>query len=89
MRFYLGQLEYKWSHANTPMEQLWVQRELGDELFKTVEANNWTWVLMRSASISLPSDVYCRTLVYVDAQQSAATTHFILKYPHVKLLEKT
>lgn len=88
MRFYLGQLEYKWSHVNTEMEKIWVQRELGTELYKTVEANNWIWVLMRSNSTSLPSDIYCRTLVYVDAEDSPAATHFALKYNHVKLIQK-
>ena len=48
MRYYLGKLEYKWIHAETDMEQILVQRELGSELFKTVEDNKWSWLLMRS-----------------------------------------
>ena len=68
------------------MEQLWVRRELGDDLFRTVEANAWSWTLLRSNSQSLPGDVYCRCDVYVDAEPSAALTHFALKYPQAKLV---
>ena len=35
MRFYLSQCEYKWTHARNPnktMENIWVRRELGEEL---------------------------------------------------------
>jgi hypothetical protein len=89
MRYYLGQLEYKWSHVDTQMEQLWVMRELGNELYKTVEENKWCWVLMRSNSMTLPSDIYCRTLVYADSDNDKLDTHFILKYPNVKVIELT
>ena len=41
MKYYLGQCEYKWTHKDLRMEQIWIQRELGDELYKTVESNNW------------------------------------------------
>ena len=84
MRYYLGQCEYKWTHANTSMEQMWVMREIGTELFKTVESNNWTWVLLRSNSVSLPGDTYCRTLVYADSNDDKLDTHFVLKFPQVK-----
>jgi hypothetical protein len=87
MRYYLGQLEYKWSHVQTDMEQLWVRRELGDELFKTVEANGWCWVLMRSNSMTLPGDIYCRTLVYVDTDNDKLDTHFMLKFPQACIVE--
>lgn len=89
MRYYLGQTEYKWSHAHTDMEKLWVRRELGEELFKTIEANNWCWILLRSNSTSLPSDIYCRTMIYVDSNDDKLDTHFILKFPQAKPLEKT
>ena len=88
MRYYLGQCEYKWTHAHSSMEQLWVMREIGNELFKTVESNNWTWVLLRSSSTSLPGDTYCRTLVYVDSNDDKLDTHFVLKYPQAKPLER-
>ena len=32
-RFYLSQCEYKWTHAYTHMEQIWVRKELGEELY--------------------------------------------------------
>ena len=48
MRYYLGQCEFKWTHANTQLEKIWVQRELGDELYKIVETNDWKWTLMHS-----------------------------------------
>lgn len=86
MRYYLGQCEYKWSHAETDMEKIWVRRELGEELFKTVEANNWSWVLMRSNSMTLPSEIYCRTLVYVDTNDDKLDTHFTLKFPQVRAI---
>lgn len=88
MRYYLGQCEYKWSHARTDMEQLWVRRELGNELFETVESNGWQWQLIRSNSISLPSDIYCRTLIYADTHNDKLDTHFALKFPHVQALGK-
>ena len=88
MRYYLGQCEYKWTHANTDMEKLWVQRELGTELFKTIESNNWCWVLLRSSSTSLPGDTYCRTMIYVDSNDDKLDTHFVLKYPQAKLVER-
>ncbi len=89
MRYYLGQCEYKWTHVETEMEQLWIRRELGEELFKTVESNNWNWVLQRSNSQSLPGDIYCRCDIFVDIDESKHTTHFALKFPQAKLIKKT
>lgn len=88
MRYYLGSCEYKWSHKGTQNEQLWVRRELGDDLFKTVEENNWTWVLLRSNSQTLPEDIYCRCDIYVDVDDSKHATHFALTYPRATLVEK-
>jgi hypothetical protein len=84
MRYYLGTCEYKWSHKGTNMEQLWVRRELGDELFKTVESNNWEWVLLRTQSNTLPDDVYCRCDIYADSYDDKLDTHFVLKFPKAK-----
>jgi len=84
MRYYLGQCEYKWSHTESDLEKLWVRRELGDELFKTVESNNWEWTLIRTNSQSLPSDIYCRCDIYVDSLDDKLDTHFALKFPQVK-----
>lgn len=84
MRYYLGQTEYKWSHAKTQMEYLWVRRSLGEELTKTVESNGWKWTLMRSNSQTLPSDIYCRCDIYVESNDDKLDTHFALKFPQVR-----
>jgi hypothetical protein len=64
MRYFVGQCEYKWSHKGLKAEQLWVRREVGDELYKEVELRDWTWVLIRSQSTM--GDRYCRCDIYVD-----------------------
>ena len=88
MRYYLGSCEYKWTHANSSIEQIWVQRELGDELYKTIESNGWEWKLLRSNSQSLPSDIYCRCDIFVEIPDSKQATHFVLKYPSATLVEE-
>ena len=84
MRYYVGQCEYKWTHKNTKMERLWIQREVGVDLFKTVEQNDWEMTLLRTGSRSLPSDIYCRTDVYVEIPDSKQGTIFALKFPQAK-----
>lgn len=86
-RYYIGSCEYKWSHADTQNEQLWVRREVGDSLYKTVESNDWKWVLLRSNSQTLPGDIYCRCDIYVDLPNSKQATLFVLKYHRAKLVE--
>ena len=88
MRYYIGSCEYKWTHAKTDIEQLWVQREVGTELFKTVEENDWKWTWLRSNSQTLPSDTYCRCDIYVDVPSSKQATMFVLKYPQAVPVEK-
>ena len=88
MRYYLGQCEYKWSHADTDMEHLWIRRELGDELYKTVESNNWEWQLLRTSSTSLPGDIYCLCDIYVEIPDSKQATLYVLKFTQAKLVEK-
>lgn len=84
MRYYLSSCEYKWTHARTDMEQLWVRRELGEELYKTIETNDWEFKLQRSNSQTLPDDTYCRCDIYVEIPSSKQATLFVLKYPHAK-----
>lgn len=79
-RLYLGTCEYKWSHAKTHMEQIWVRREVGEEVFKTIEANDWEWTLLRSNSQSLPGEVYCRCDIYLDLNDTPEATLFRLKH---------
>jgi len=89
MRYYLSSCEYKWTHANTSMEQVWIMRELGEEIYKIIESNKWEWKLLRSNSQTLPGDIYCRCDVYVDIPNTKQATHFMLKYPRAQLVEYT
>ena len=84
MRYYLGTCEYKWTHKNQAMEQIWIRRELGDDLYLMVEENNWEWVLLRSESQTLPSDIYCRCDIYAEIPDSKQATLFALKFSNVK-----
>jgi hypothetical protein len=87
MRYFLGQCEYKWKHADSRMEQIWIQRELGDELYKTVESNNWEWKLQRSNSQTMPGDIYCRCDIYAEVPDSKQATLFTLKFSKVRKVE--
>ena len=86
MRYYIGQCEYKWTHKNTNMERLWIQREVGVDLFKTVEQNDWEWTLLRTGSRTLPSDVYCRCDIYVEIPDGKQGTFFAIKFPQAKAI---
>ena len=87
VRYYLGNCEYKWTHKNSQMEILWVRREVGEDIFKTVESNGWDWVFLRSESQTMPGDTYCRCDIYVDIPNSKQATLFVLKYNRAKLVE--
>ena len=80
MRFFLSQCEYKWTHAHKPMENLWVRRELGEELSKYIATKGYNLSLIRSNSQTMPEDIYCRCDIYVDVPDTAEGTHFKLKY---------
>ena len=86
-RYYISSVEYKWTHAETDIEHFWIRRKLGEELYKTVESNNWKWVLLRSNSQTLPDDIFCRCDIYVDLPQSKQATLFVIKYSKLKLVE--
>jgi hypothetical protein len=88
MRYYLGSCEYKWKHAKTDLEPIWIQREVSTELYKVVEENNWKWVWLRSNSETLPGDMYCRCDIYVEIPDTKQGTYFVLKYPSAQLVEK-
>ena len=87
MRYYLGSFNCKWTHAETNMEQIWIRRELGDDLYRTVEENNWEWTILRSESQTLPSDIYCRCDIYVEVTDSKQATLFALKFSNVRKVE--
>ena len=87
MRYFLGQCEYKWTHSDSRMEQIWIQRELGDDLYKTVESNNWEWKLQRSNSQTMPGDIYCRCDIYVEVPDSKQATLFALKFSNIRKVE--
>ena len=93
MRYYLGSLEYKWSHVNTSMENMWVMREITPYIFRLCQQDGFELQYMRSNSHSLPEDVYCRCDVYVDVPNTPQGTHFKLThgadYVEVSPLEYT
>ena len=88
MRYLLGQCEYKWTHAEQPMEHIWVRQELGDELFLQCNQTGFELVYSRSNSQTLPSDIFCRCDIYVDIEDSKQSTWFALKYPRACLLKQ-
>jgi len=71
------------------MEQMWVMRELGTDLYKLIEQQNWEWKLIRSNSQTLPDDVYCRCDIYVEIPDSKQGTLFALKFPQAQPVHKT
>ena len=79
MRYYLASCEYKWSHAHSDMEHIWVRRELGDDLFGQCNQPGFELVYIRSNSQTLPEDVYCRCDVYVDVEDSKQSLLFALQ----------
>jgi len=84
----LGSCEYKWKHAATDLEPIWIQREVTAEVYAIVEENNWEWIWLRSNSQTLPGDIYCRCDIYVEIPDSKQGTYFVLKHPTAKLVEK-
>ena len=88
MRYFLGQCEYKWSHAHKDMEHIWVRRELGDELFLQCNQPGFDLVYVRSDSQTLPGDTYCRCDIYVDVEDSKQATLFALKYNNALPLKR-
>ena len=79
MRYYLGTCEYKWTHAHKSMEHMWVQREIGTELFKQCNQPGFELVYIRSNSQTLPEDIYCCCDVYVDVEDSKQAVLFALQ----------
>jgi hypothetical protein len=69
------------------MEQMWVMREIGSEIYKFIETNGWKWKLLRSESQTIPGDIYCRCDIYVDIPDTKQATFFVLKYPKAQLVE--
>jgi len=86
MRFYVGSAEMKWSHKDR-MEQIWIQRELGDELFEEIQQDCYTIVILRTNSQSLPGDIYKRCDVYIDIEDEKRALIFALKFSKVRKVE--
>ena len=76
----------KWSHEDQ-MEQLWIRRELGDDLFKEIQEHHYTVVILRSKSQSLPGDTYKRCDIYVDIEDDRHATLFALKFSKARKVE--
>ena len=86
-RFYLGYCEYKWTHAHTHMEHIWVRKELDDALFKQCNQDGFKLVYQRTNSQVLPGDIYLRNNIFLDVNDEQCIL-FVLKFPQAKLMEK-
>jgi hypothetical protein len=87
VRFYVDSCEYKWTHANTKTEWLWVERKVGEELYKFVESNKLEWKLFHSNSQTLPADIYCRCDIFVDIDDDRYATLFALQFSKARKVE--
>jgi len=79
MRYYLASCEYKWSHARTNAENIWIMKELGQRLYNQCHKPGSKLVLLRSNSQTLPEDIYCRCDIYVDVDSSSQGLLFALQ----------
>jgi hypothetical protein len=70
------------------MEDIWVRRELGDELFLQCNQPGFDLVYVRSDSQILPGATYCRCDIYVDVEDSKQATLFALKYNKALLVKR-
>lgn len=85
-RYYLGQCEFKWTHRDNNMYNLWVRRQLGDELYK--QCNQTGFDLHLEYSNGTVPDIHCRCDIYVDIHDSPNATWFALKYSSATPVEK-
>lgn len=83
MRYYIGQCEYKWSHAGTDLELLWVERALGSKLFNDINQEGIEVTLLRSNSQTLPGDIYCRCDIYANIPDDKQSLLFEIKHSRV------
>jgi hypothetical protein len=83
-RIYVGSTEMKWSHEGR-MEQIWIRKEIGEELFEEINQGPYTISVLRSKSKTLPDDIYKRVDIYVEGQKKDLTM-IILKYPSIKYI---
>ena len=88
MRYYLGQCEYKCTHADTNMEHIWVRRELGEELFEQCNQDGFNLDYVRTDSVMLPGDAYCCCNIYVELPNNKQATLFALKFSNAKKVER-
>jgi hypothetical protein len=86
VRYYLGSCEYKWTHAHTDMEHIWVRRELGEELFAQCNQQGYELHYTRSNSQIFPEDTYCRCDCYVDITDHKQAVLFAL-HGHLEVQE--
>lgn len=91
MRYWLGQCEYKWSHAHGRMEDMWIQREITTDVYRLCQQEGFELRLQRSNSQTLPGDIYCRCDIYLDVPDTPAGTHFKLTLGdrYTEVLEQT
>ncbi len=76
--------EFKWTHKGKRMEDMWVMRKLGQELYQACLQPGFELHFIHSNSQTLPDDIYCRCDIYVDVENTKQGTLFALKYPKAK-----
>jgi hypothetical protein len=63
MRYYVGSAEMKWSHKDR-MEQIWIQRELGDKLFEEIQ-QDWCESCYTPHKQSIIAGRYIQAMRYI------------------------
>jgi len=60
------------------MEQIWVRRELGEDLYREINEKGYTLVLRKSDGFV--AETYCRCDIYVDIEDENEGLLFGIKY---------
>lgn len=77
-KLFLGECEYKWSHVDTKMENLWIEREIGTPIYKEIQENNFDLKIQREEGF-VP-DLYCKSKIYLELDNSDRALLFLLKW---------
>jgi hypothetical protein len=65
------------------MENMWIMRELGQDLWKQCNQEGFKLKYVRNNSQILPGDIYCSCDIYVDVSDHKAGIMFAIKYSEV------
>lgn len=82
MLFWICYIECK-LHHNERMEDIWIRREVGDDLWYTMNQDWCNIVKRQKVPNSLPSDVFKGVDVYLEIEDSKRSSWFALAYPAV------